>query len=539
MVEQEPTIVFRDLYGHLCNRDWLQLAHDYVAQNQGSITAGCDGITMQVWDEHLVANQEQLRTDLKAGTFEPYPVRRVYIPKSHGRMRPLGIPTIRDRIVQEALRMILEPIYKAGFSQYSFGFRPNRSTMDAIKAVRFYTRERTKFFWIIEGDISSYFDTINHRVLMKLLRRRVRDERLLQLIWKYLRAGVMEKKLFRDTQQGTPQGGIVSPLLANIYLHELDRYMQRYTGLSVPEKTKRRKAGQANFAYIRYADDFVVLCNGRREQAEALKEELYTFLRMELKLTLSKEKTKVTHLNDGFKFLGFWIERSMGQKGITTKVLIPPGAFRKCRDKLSAVTDATTHRHSVTTKILAINRIIGGWCRYYQYCTRASTAFGKLEYHVFWSMAHWLGRKFQLTMPQVLRRFRKGNTLSTGTLNLLKASEFKTKVYAKRYLKPNPYTTQERLQREEGVMESSWWGQEPRPGIEDLRPLILERDKYTCGNCGRTGLRLETAEIDHRRPVRRFKLAVHANQPDNLWTLCVPCHKAKTKVDRRGESPAQ
>jgi group II intron reverse transcriptase/maturase len=246
------------------------------------------------------------------------------------------------------------------------------------------------------------FDTINHRVLMKLLRRRVRDERLLQLIWKYLRAGVMEKKLFRDTQHGTPQGGIASPLLANIYLHELDRYMQRYTGLSLPEKTKRRKAGQANFAYIRYCDDFVVLCNGRREHAEALKEEFYTFLRRELKLTLSKEKTKVTHLNDGCKFLGFWIERSMGQKGITTKVLIPPEAFQQCREKISTITDASTHEHSVTTKILAINRIIGGWCRYYQYCTSASTTFGKLEYHVFWSMAHWLGRKFQLTMPQVM-----------------------------------------------------------------------------------------------------------------------------------------
>jgi hypothetical protein len=263
------------------------------------------------------------------------------------------------------------------------------------------------------------------------------------------------------------------------------------------------------------------------------------FLRRELKLTLSKEKTKVTHLNDGFRFLGFWIKRSMGQKGITTKVLIPPVAVRKCRDNISAITDATTHQHSVTTKILAIHRIIGGWCRYYQYCTRASTTFGKLECHVFWSMAHWLGRKFQLTMPQVLRRFRTGNTLATGTLNLLKASEFKTKVYAKRYLKSNPYTTQERLQREEGAMESSWRGQEPRAGIEDLRPLILERDKYTCGTCGRTGLRLDTAEIDHRRPVRRLKLAVHANQPDNLWTLCVPCHKAKTQVDRRGESPAQ
>jgi RNA-directed DNA polymerase len=158
MVEQDPGIIFHDLYGHLWNRDWLRLAHDYVAQNAGSMTAGCDGITMKDFDRHLEANLECLREDLKAGTFTPHPVRRVYIPKASGRMRPLGIPSIRDRIVQEALRMVLEPIYEAEFSPYSFGFRPNRCTMDAIKAIRHYTNERMKFFWIIEGDLASYLD---------------------------------------------------------------------------------------------------------------------------------------------------------------------------------------------------------------------------------------------------------------------------------------------------------------------------------------------------------------------------------------------
>ena len=211
MVEQDPGIMFHDLYGHLWNRDWLRLAHDYVAQNAGSITAGCDGMTMKDFDRHLEANLECLREDLKTGPFTPYPVRRVYIPKASGRMRPLGIPSIRDRIVQEALRMVLEPIYEAEFSQDSFGFRPNRGTMDALKAIRHYTNERMKFFWILAGDLASYFDTINHRGLLKVLRRRVQDRRRLDLVWKFLRAGVMEKKLFRDTSQGTPQGGIATP----------------------------------------------------------------------------------------------------------------------------------------------------------------------------------------------------------------------------------------------------------------------------------------------------------------------------------------
>jgi retron-type reverse transcriptase len=134
--------------------------------------------------------------------------------------------------------------------------------MDAIKCITWSTQEHKKCFWVIEGDISSYFDTINHRKLLKLLRRRIEDEKLLNLIWKFLRAGVMERKLFKDTKLGTPQGGIISPLLANVYLHELDKYMERYTALPSLEKVARRKSGKANYVYVRYADDFVILCNG-------------------------------------------------------------------------------------------------------------------------------------------------------------------------------------------------------------------------------------------------------------------------------------
>src|SRR4051794_631836 len=153
---------------------------------------------------------------------------------------------------------------------------------------------------------------------MKLIRRRVRDEKFLDLIWKFLRAGVMERKLFKDTLLGTPQGGIISPLLANVYLHELDKYMGRYTALPLKAKAARRRAGLANYAYVRYADDFVILCNGTRGQAEAMREEVRTFLASTLRLTLSMEKTKITHLNDGFDFLGFTVRRSMGQKRMTT-----------------------------------------------------------------------------------------------------------------------------------------------------------------------------------------------------------------------------
>jgi RNA-directed DNA polymerase len=535
--EQDAERQFYGLYKLISRSDWLRLAHDHVAKNAGSITAGCDGIVMKDFDEDLESNLEAIRKDLQAGTFEPYPVRRVYIPKSKGKYRPLGIQSIRDRIVQEALRMVLEPIYEADFSPYSFGFRPNRRTMDAIKCIRLGVQESKKFFWIIEGDLASYFDTINHWKLKKLLRRRVKDEKIIQLIWKFLRAGVMEKKLFRNIDTGVPQGGIVSPLLANIYLHELDKYMERYTSLSRYEKTKRRCNGNSNFIYTRYADDFVVLCNGTKEQAEAMKEELHEFLHTRLKLTLSMEKTRITHLNDGFTFLGFHLQRRMGHRGMTTKVTIPQDAVRKCLEKIRATTAASTHHDSVATKILALNRIIGGWCRYYQYTSRASTRFSKLDHVVFWYMAHWLGRKFQLSMPHVMKRYRKGNTFVFEKSRLTKAAEFKTKRYTSRIFKPNPYTTQsEVIQREELPADSNWTGYERRPGMADLRPHILERDGYACQQCGVSELTLHTSQIDHKRPVKRFKLPVNANTPENLRTLCIPCHKEKTRMDRQVEN---
>jgi RNA-directed DNA polymerase len=533
---QDKERKFYDLYDLLYDRGWLRLAHDYVKQNAGSMTAGCDGINMGAFDENLEDNLQAITEELKSETFKPMPVRRVYIPKPNGKTRPLGIPSIKDRIVQEALRMVLEPIFEADFSPYSFGFRPTRRTMDAIKCLIWSTQERKKYFWIIEGDISSYFDTIHHPKLVRLVGKRIKDKKILHLIWNLLRAGVMEKRTFRDTTLGTPQGGIVSPLLANIYLHELDRYMERYTALPRWEKTKRRRQKQANFTYIRYADDFVVLCNGTKTQAEVLREELYQFLKTTLHLELSKEKTQITHLNDGFKFLGFWICREKGHNGMATKVTIPKEAMDKIKTKIELALAPSSHQDSVAYKILALNRLISGWCRYYQYTSRASSQFSKLEHMLYWRMAHWVGRKFKITMPIVMQRFCRDNTFVTQKLVLSRPTEFPTLQYKQRFLKPNPYLTQDReLKREELPNESYWTGHEARPGMADLRPLIMRRDEYACQLCGAKVID-STAEIDHIRPVRRFKRPIDANTPDNLWTVCITCHKAKTEYDRQAES---
>jgi group II intron reverse transcriptase/maturase len=534
--EREPNHRFDNLFSLVRHADWLQMAHDEVATNAGSRTAGCDGINIADFDEDLEGNLQRLREALTSGTFVACPVRRVYIPKSGGKVRPLGIPSIRDRIVQEAVRMVLEPIFEADFCKSSHGFRPTRCTMDAIASIMRWTHKPMNMFWVIEGDISAYFDTIHHRTLMKLVRRRVKDEKLLRLIWNFLRAGVMERKLFKDTKSGTPQGGIISPLLANVYLHELDKYMERYTGLSKQDKTKRRRKGLANFAYDRYADDWVILSNGTRAQAEAMREEVKTFLSTKLHLSLSMEKTRVTHINDGFNFLGFRIHRCLGSKGMATKLFIPKESQTKHLNALKATTDPSTHEQSMVTRIPAMNRVILGWSRYYRYASNPQPVFKKLDYRTFWLLAHWIAGKYRQSMPLTMKQMKVGDPPGRALGVLAKHTSIKTKRYPAS-VKPNPYTVQQELTREDLPDENPWLGREDpdRRGMADRRRMVIERDGFTCQMCGQQ-VSYSDAEVDHRRPVASYKNAEDAHRLENLWTLCVSCHEWKTEEDRQRES---
>jgi group II intron reverse transcriptase/maturase len=214
--EQERSHRFYDLYHLLHHEDWLRTAQAHVKQNAGSRTAGYDGVSMRDFEGNLGENLKALGEDLKTRRFEPQPVRRTYIReiKAGGRikMRPLGIPAIRDRIVQEVLRMVLEPIWEADFSRHSYGFRPNRSKKDAVAYLGARLTGGTGAYgWAIEGDIQSFFDTIDHHKLMQLLRQRIKDNKVLSLVWKFLRAGIMEQGNLRHSLLGTPQGGILTP----------------------------------------------------------------------------------------------------------------------------------------------------------------------------------------------------------------------------------------------------------------------------------------------------------------------------------------
>jgi RNA-directed DNA polymerase len=537
---ENPTEQRRELYNLLWNAVWLRAAHHKVNSNHGRETAGIDGETMSNFNGNLEGNLEVLSEQLKAKTFEPQPVRRVYIPKPNGKKRPLGIPGIRDRIVQEALRMILEPIWEADFSQRSFGFRPNRSTYDAMTYIgkRLSSSGGENYQWVIEGDIASYFDTIPHRRLIKAVKQRVADRDIRDLIWKFLRAGVMYRNDFTATLTGTPQGGIVSPLLANIYLHELDRYMEsNYLSPHKYQRTKRRREGMCNFHYVRYADDFIVFCNGTKAQALDMKEELKNVL-AHMGLTLSEEKTKVTHITEGVNFLGYRIIRSLGTKGkMIPKVLIPEEAIKRFRHKIRRIVNPSSTNESARAKIIALNGLTRGWCEYYRCTNSPGVVFGKLRPEIFWGMAHWLGRKYKSHMPAIMKRFYDGKTIRVNSLKLVEPSEYKAKRFvAKTWF--NPYTEKEKVKEEKDRMKREslfsydkiWIGNENRPGEMDLREELLILKGPTCNKC-RDTFHPGELQMDHIIVRGKFKDPRDADKLENQQLLCTKCHRAKTKTD--------
>ena len=370
---------------------------------------------------------------------------------------------------------------------------------------------------------------------MKAIKRRVADGDIRDLIWKFLRAGVIYKGEFAETLTGTPQGGIVSPLLANIYLHDLDEYMEsNYLNLDQQARIRRRKAGKSNYLYVRYADDFVVLCNGTKAEALEMKEELKVVLDS-MGLTLSEEKTKVTHITEGFDFLGYRIIRGIGTSGkMVPKVLIPHKAIKETQYKIRGMLGPHTTKESMSAKIMALNGLIRGWCEYYRSTSSPDWGFGEVERKLIWDMAHWLGKKYKVTIPTAMRRYMKGKpkTFGTKTTTLVLPTTYK----AKRYMAKtwhNPYTEKEAIIREKIIaFESLWLGNNDRDkkGWADLREEVILLKGTTCYLCG-TVLHPSEVEIDHDTPRARFKDKTEADRMKHLQPLCTSCHRAKTKTD--------
>jgi RNA-directed DNA polymerase len=414
---------FNRLLRMIANRSWLQEAARVTLASNGAKTPGIDGVDKQVMECDLQNQLDTIRTELLAGSFQPQPARRVYIPKANGKQRPLGIPTLRDRIVQRAMLMAMEPIWESDFHRLSYGFRPERSVHHAIRTVKIQLQDSnsTSGRWVIEGDLASYFDTVHHKLLMKCVCKRIRDRRFLMLLWRFIKAGHVDKGLFRATNEGVPQGGVISPLLSNIMLNEFDQWLEsRYIGKKArkdrwywnrtikcqrPIAIREKRQWQPAVAYCRYADDFVIVVKGNKAQAEVIRKECRAFLEETLMLTLNMDKTHITHVNDGFTFLGHRIIRKRGPRGKMRPVTtIPKDKFRNFAHKLVKELSGNYSVNKIDM-VESLNRKLAGWANFYQFTDYTAVIYGKLDRIIFWKLAHWLARKYRTTIKSLIRQW--------------------------------------------------------------------------------------------------------------------------------------
>lgn len=404
---------------------WLESAAEITLASQGAKTPGVDGITKCDLKEGLSDYLTQIRKDLLSGDYQPAPARRIYIPKANGKQRPLGIPTLRDRIVQRAMLMAMEPIWENDFHSLSYGFRPERSVHHAIRTVKLQLTDSndTKGRWVIEGDLSSYFDTVHHRLLMKGVRKRISCQRFNLLLWRFIKAGHVDRNLFCATNQGVPQGGVISPLLSNIMLNEFDWHLDElYLGKKARKdrwywnhsiKIGRKPAVDADrqwkpaVAYCRYADDFVLIVKGTKREAEVIRDQCRDFLESSLKLTLNMEKTHITHVNDGFVFLGHRIIRKCGPNGKMRVVSGIPKAKSIVFAHALSKQLSDDYSGSMIDKVEKLNQKLKGWAQFYRHTDFTARVYDKIDRVVFWKLGHWLGRKYRATVKSLLMKWCK------------------------------------------------------------------------------------------------------------------------------------
>jgi RNA-directed DNA polymerase len=547
VAHENPEHRFTNLYSLMHWDYWIRCAAEAVLARPGSSTAGIDGTTRDNFKKNYEREIQTLMESLKKKTYQPQPVRRVYIPKANGKKRPLGIPVLRDRIVQEALRAILDPIYETDFQPYSFGFRKGRCTMDAIAVIMSLTGPTQKYYYVIEGDIKGYFDTVHHRKLLSILKQRIADKDLLDLIWKFLKAGVMEDGLFARTETGVPQGGVISPLLANVYLNEFDKWANAKWDIPPNEKRKRRYVGNGNYRLVRYADDFVVMSNDGIAGTQQVRQEIRDFLKTELHLELSEEKTLLTHLNDGFNFLGFHIQRAKPEGRWVVHLRPAEKNKERVKKKLKDLTSNGWTWMDEYSRLTTLNAIVKGWAEYYKY-TSLLADIEEITRYTWFRYLGWLlnkhkgSRKHNLitTKTKIIQnRTRWTAEIREGekTLEAYQWLPTRKELQRRRYYQkgkdgfPHPYLAEEpdlqdyplgEIGPDEAIYKATIGASSNRASrnepleMAELKLRAKMRDNFKCVRCGSA----ENLRAHHKKGTKSHSL-------NNLETLCLKCHKAE------------
>jgi RNA-directed DNA polymerase len=420
----DPDRRFDDLYNLVADPAFLVVAWNRVRVNKGARSAGVDGIAPRSIGSGAGEFLSGLRDDLKARRFAPVRVRETMIPKANGKLRRLGIPTAADRVVQASLKLVIEPIFEADFKPCSYGFRPRRRAQDAIAEIHYLASPSRTYEWVFEADIAACFDEIDHQALMGRVRHRIGDRHVLGLVGAFLRAGILsEDGVRRETITGTPQGGILSPLLANIALSVLDEHFARKWEALGPAWTraKRRRSGTPAFRLVRYADDFVVMVGGTRDDANALWAEVSAVI-APMGLRLSGEKTRVCHIDEGFDFLGFRIQRRSwrGRAGKRAVYTYPSKkALASVMDKVRSLTRREKHR-TLADLLRRLNPVLRGWCNYFRHGVSSRT-FGYLDHFAFWRIVGWLRKRhLGLNWGTLHRRFLPGWEVRDGRTEMFR-----------------------------------------------------------------------------------------------------------------------
>jgi group II intron reverse transcriptase/maturase len=576
LAKRDPSKRFDHLWELAADPAWLMQAWEEIRSNKGSMTAGIDSTIATDIDPERI---QRLSERLKTGKYRPKPVRRVYIAKSNGKMRPLGIPTLEDRIVQQALRMLMEPIFEADFHTCSHGFRRNRSTHTALRDV---ARAFQRTTWTIEGDIVGCFDNIPHGKLMKAVERRIADRKVLGMIRAFLAAGYMEQWVYHNTYSGTPQGGVLSPLLCNIFLHQLDEYLMKDLKANKPQSIReenarrnpeyrtieskvtrlRRKLRQtqgtareaiiktltelerqqrqtprnakdkrhpSKVGYARYADDFVIMVQGKKEEAQAIKDEIGKRLQ-EMGLALSEEKTKLTHWRYKVNFLGYQLHGKRTKKGTSIRPIlsIPREKVQRIKEALRVV--GGYHHVPEIDAIVQMSAMYRGWCNYYRYANGPQATFNDLASFTWWQYAHYVARKHRLSTAKLIRQERQAGRYGEVKKNGRIRKTFRVYVGKKAVtldLFP-PRTGQIRALATTGqwtvdlkpVIPMNW----PSGRSLATRKAALERAQGICERCGVKPV----AHVHHTSPLRRKSFLARVmsdrKQRETAQALCQECH---------------